>query len=214
MNIVLLGAPASGKGTQSEKIISEFNFFHVSTGDIIRSNINNQTEYGIKSKKFVNEGKLVPYSLIIDMISAFLKENKMHKKIIWDGFPRTIIQAKELDKLLQKNGQKVDIVFYLKVSKHIARERIVNRVVCPKCKRSYSLKFLTPLRRKKCPIDDEFLVKRLDDDLSKFDTRLEVYNLQTKILLQHYKNVAVEIDANSSSEDAWNKIKEHIIDYD
>jgi adenylate kinase len=82
MNIVLIGAPASGKGTQSEKIINEFNFFHVSTGDIIRNNINNQTEYGIKSKEFVSKGKLVPYSLIIDMIGAFLKENKAYKRII------------------------------------------------------------------------------------------------------------------------------------
>jgi adenylate kinase len=105
-----------------------------------------------------------------------------------------------LDKLLHKNGEKVDIVFYLKVSKHIARERMVNRVVCPKCKRSYSLKFLTPAKTKKCLVDGASLVKRLDDDLSKFDTRLEIYNLQTKLILQHYKHVVVEIDANSSDE--------------
>ncbi len=213
MNIILLGAPASGKGTQSENIIKEFNFFHLSTGDIIRTNIDNQTEYGIKCKKYVQNGKLVPYSLLIDMINDFLRNNKKNKNIIWDGFPRTIEQAISLDEILKKNQQQVDIVFYLNVNEHVALDRIINRVVCPKCKSSYNLKHNIPKNPNFCDFDNHHLIKRSDDDVSKFKTRLVDYNTLTKKLLSYYKKKIIKIDSNVDNEIIWKIIRDAINDY-
>ncbi len=208
MNLILLGAPASGKGTQSIKIIKEFGFLHISTGDIIRSNINNQTEFGIKVKKISESGKLVPDSLIINMVSEHLK-NLKSGNLIWDGFPRTIFQAESLDVILKKNNSKIDLVINFDVLETKIIERVVNRRICTKCGESYNLISNKPKTNGKCNLDNADLYIRKDDTLEKIKVRLEQYKTSTMPLINYYKKSGklIKIDANENEETIWTKVK-------
>lgn len=128
LNIVIFGAPGSGKGTQSEKIIAEYGVAHISTGDVLRGEIKNNTELGKIAAQYINEGKLVPDSLIIDMLAATLDaKGKDIKGVIFDGFPRTIAQAEALDKMLAERGEKVSTVIGLEVEDAELIKRIILR---------------------------------------------------------------------------------------
>ena len=135
-NIIIFGAPGSGKGTQSDKIIAEFGVAHISTGDVLRSEINAQTDLGRTASTYIQEGKLVPDSLIIDMLAKKLdklvkeittSEGNMLPGVIFDGFPRTIAQAEALDKMLEERGEKVNVVIGLEVDDKELIKRIVER---------------------------------------------------------------------------------------
>ena len=128
LNIVIFGAPGSGKGTQSDKIIAEYGVAHISTGDVLRGEIKNNTELGQIAAKYINDGKLVPDSLIIDMLAATLDaKGKDIKGVIFDGFPRTIPQAEALDKMLAERGEKVSTVIGLEVEDEELIKRIILR---------------------------------------------------------------------------------------
>ena len=128
LNIVIFGAPGSGKGTQSDKIIAEYGVEHISTGDVLRGEIKNNTELGKTAAMYINDGKLVPDSLIIDMLAATLDaKGKDIKGVIFDGFPRTIAQAEALDSMLEERGQKVDVVIGLEVDDAELISRIIAR---------------------------------------------------------------------------------------
>lgn len=208
MNLILLGPPASGKGTQSNLLLKNFDFIHFSTGEIIRKNINNQTEFGIKFKKIVNSGKLVPDSLIIDIVKNYLK-NDLDKNIIFDGFPRTLKQAKFLDDFLIKNNQKIDIVINFELSYNILLKRALSRMICQKCGSLYNSITNKPKVAKICDFDKCKIVVRNDDDEKKIALRLKEYNNLTVPLIKYYedKKILYKINSNNNHLDVFNKIK-------
>lgn len=134
-NIILLGAPGSGKGTQSEHLVKQFGFTHLSTGNIIRDNINRKTPSGLLCQQYSEQGKLVPDDLIIEMVEQHLQT--ISGDLIWDGFPRTITQAEKLDQLLQKLNSKIDHTLYFEIDERKLVDRIVGRLTCPTCGRAY-----------------------------------------------------------------------------
>ena len=127
MNIVIFGPPGAGKGTQSKFIVNKFNLYQLSTGDLLRNEIRNKTELGSKISSIMNSGELVSDKIVGDLIEKFVSQDEYKNKIIFDGYPRTLIQAKNLDNLLKKYDQKIDIVLKLSVSLETVKERILER---------------------------------------------------------------------------------------
>ncbi|AKX34593.1 adenylate kinase [Spiroplasma litorale] len=195
MNILLLGAPGSGKGTQSEFLCEKNNYIHLSTGDLFRKNIGNETELGVLAKSYINKGILVPDEVTNKMVEEYLKDNS--DNVIFDGYPRNVEQAKELDKMLNSINKMLNCVVYLDIDDSVLIDRIVNRVVCPVCKRSYHLINRKPKVANKCDFDNADLQSREDDKLDKVSKRLETYNNQTKPLIDFYKDRLIKINANN-----------------
>ena len=162
-NLVIFGAPGSGKGTQSENLINHYGLFHISTGDVLRSHIKGGTELGKTASAYINEGKLIPDELMIDILENVLEENpeKTEKGVIFDGFPRTIEQAKALKEMLEKRNARVDVVIGLDVPE----EELVDRLL----KRGQES-------------------GRSDDNLETIKKRLDVYHNQTSPLRDYYIN--------------------------
>ena len=138
MIIIMLGAPASGKGSVAEILSNKYDIPAISTGDIFRKNISEKTELGEKAKTYMDKGLLVPDDITVNMITSRLNEPDVENGVILDGFPRTVNQAELLDKILEENGSKVDIVVNLQSKEDELLTRIVNRRVCPKCKAVYN----------------------------------------------------------------------------
>jgi len=161
LNLVLFGPPGAGKGTQAEFLIDTFNLIHLSTGDLLRSEIENETELGLEAKKFMDKGELVPDSVVIGMIKSKLETNPDAKGFIFDGFPRTVAQAEELDALLEENKTPVSGMFSLEVEKEELVKRLLNRGLTS---------------------------GRSDDaDESVIENRINVYNKKTSPLIDYYK---------------------------
>ncbi|AGM24800.1 adenylate kinase [Spiroplasma chrysopicola] len=205
-NIILLGAPGSGKGTQSEHLIKEYGFHHLSTGDIIRKNIHDNTEYGQLCKKYSEEGKLVPDDIMIAMVEDHLKN--LQGSIIWDGFPRTINQAQKLDELLAKLGRKINHTLYFEIDESKIIARITGRRICPKCGKTYHLTALPPKQAGLCDFDGSTLIQRADDSADKITVRLVAYHKDTAPLVAYYlhqQNLTV-IDADMTGNAVWDQI--------
>lgn len=211
MNIILLGAPGSGKGTQAEKLVERNGFIQFSTGDIFRKHIREQTALGIEAAKFMNAGKLVPDDVTNKMVAEELKTR--HDGLIFDGYPRTIDQAEALKKTLKELGVGIDKVFYIDVDQKILLDRIAGRLICPICKRSYHIKNRPPKVAGICDYDGAKLEQRPDDQPDKVKIRLEAYEKQTAPLINYYKDneVTIHIPAHEiSSEDTYEIIKKEL----
>ena len=187
MIIIMLGAPASGKGSVAEILSNKYDIPAISTGDIFRKNISEKTELGEKAKTYMDKGLLVPDDITVNMITSRLNEPDVENGVILDGFPRTVNQAELLDKILEENGTKVDIVVNLQSKEDELLTRIVNRRVCPKCKAVYN----TVLHPSKvdgiCDKCGSELVQRDDDTLEKAKNRLVVYQEQTTPVAKYYE---------------------------
>ena len=144
MKIIMLGAPGAGKGTQAKKIAQEFGIPHISTGDIFRENIKNNTELGIKAKEYIDQGLLVPDELVMDLIIDRFKANDCKDGYVLDGFPRTIYQAEALDKKLKNKNESIDHVINIEVSDELIVRRMSGRRACLNCGRTYHIKTLKP----------------------------------------------------------------------
>ena len=140
LNIVIFGAPGSGKGTQSERIVEKYGINHISTGDVLRAEIKNGTELGKTAKGYIDQGQLIPDELMIDILASVFDSFKDSKGVIFDGFPRTIAQAEKLDEILAEEGKKVDLVVDLDSPKQEILDRIVTRRICPDCKAVFNTK--------------------------------------------------------------------------
>lgn len=186
MNIMLLGAPGSGKGTLAEKLIKNQGFNQMSTGDLMRKEINDQTPLGIECARYMNEGKLVPDEVTMGIVKNFLMDN--HNQLIFDGIPRTLNQAKILEENLFELNSKIDKVIYIDVPTEILLERISGRLICPKCKVSYHMLTRKPKVEWVCDNDQTELVRRPDDAPEKVKVRLEAYTNETAPLVDYYKN--------------------------
>ena len=186
MIIIMLGAPGTGKGTIAGILTKELGIPQVSTGDIFRKHIKEQTELGKLAEKYISNGKLVPDDVTIGLVENRLKEPDVQNGIILDGFPRTVKQAEELDKMLEKDGKQVDLVVNLTTPEDEIIERIVNRRICPNCKTVYNLILNPPKQEGICDKCGEKLVQRKDDNKETVKQRFNSYIEQTSPLVDYY----------------------------
>jgi adenylate kinase len=182
MNIILLGAPGAGKGTQAENISNSLNIPAISTGNIIREALKNGTQTGLRAKSFMDEGKLVPDAVVIEIIKERLTKGDCKNGFILDGFPRTVPQAEELDKM----GVAIDKVIEIYVPDEKITERMAGRRVCENCGASYHILFKKPKNGLVCDIDGGKLIQRVDDKPETVLARLKVYHEQTEPLKGYY----------------------------
>ena len=178
MNIVMMGAQGTGKGTVAGILKEELNIPHISTGDIFRKNIKEETELGKIATKYADEGKLVPDEVTNAMVKERLNESDCENGFILDGYPRTIAQAEELDKMLEEKGKKLDLVVYLKTPTEEIVERVMARRECPKCKAVYNMILNKPK-------------KRVDDTEEKLKTRLNIFFTETEPVINFYKGKGI-----------------------
>src|SRR6056297_392441 len=209
MRLILLGPPGAGKGTQAEGIKKEFNIPHISTGDIFRENIKNNTELGKKAQEYMNKGLLVPDELVVDLVKDRLSKEDCKKGFLLDGFPRTIEQAKALDKVLDKINQKLDRAININVDEEILVERIVGRRICKDCKATYHVKFNPPKVEGTCDKCGGELYQRDDDKEETVEKRIKVYNEQTQPLIDYYDSKDLLLNINGEQE--IQKVLEDII---
>ncbi|MEG0918626.1 MAG: adenylate kinase [Anaerovoracaceae bacterium] len=189
MNLILLGPPGAGKGTQAVRIVEKFNVPHISTGDIFRKNIKEGTELGKRAKAYMDKGELVPDSLVIEIATDRLTEDDCKDGFLLDGFPRTVEQAVALDGFLGKIGKKIDHVLDIDVNDEELMVRLIGRRVCKGCGASYHVTNMPPKTEGVCDKCGAELIQRADDTESTVANRIEVYNKQTMPLLDYYDKV-------------------------
>lgn len=202
MRIILLGAPGAGKGTQAKRLSAKYNLLHISTGDIFRENIKNETEIGKLAKSFIDKGQLVPNEVTVEIVKERLeKEDCVKQGYLLDGFPRNIEQAIELDKF-----SKIDVVLNIDVDFAKLIKRITGRRVCPKCGASYHVSTLNG--KSTCSECNTFLVLRDDDNEETVTKRIEVYSKQTAPLIKYYEEQGklVTVDGNAEIDETFNQI--------
>ena len=187
LNIILMGPPGAGKGTQATRIIDEFHIPHISTGDIFRENISKGTELGLKAKAIIERGDLVPDDLTIDLVRSRLSQDDCKAGYLLDGFPRTIAQAEALKAMGPEIGRPVTLVVDITVPDEILMQRIAGRRVCPKCGASYNIHSMKPAKEGICDRCGAELIQRKDDNPESFQIRLDNYYAQTAPLVDFYK---------------------------
>jgi len=212
MRLVLLGAPGAGKGTQAKKIAQKFKISHISTGNILRNEINNDTELGRKACNFVKQGKLVPDEMIIEIIKKELEGKRSVKGFLMDGFPRNLKQAKMFQDLLDSIGTKLDSVINIDVSKDEIIKRLTSRRTCQSCNNTCSINDLKDIGTAKCPECGGDLIKRRDDEIEVVTERLNVYEKETKPLIDYYRehNLLVNIDGTGLENQVTERVLKHL----
>jgi adenylate kinase len=186
MRIILFGPPGVGKGTQAKLLVEEFHSIHISTGDLLREAVKSQTPLGVKAKSFMDAGNLVPDEVVIGLIEEVLKSDEAQQNFILDGFPRTVPQAKALDVLFEKLDIRLDAVFSLQVDHEEIVRRLDQRRMCRNCGRIYTVSRIGTDARN-CPHCGGELYQREDDKPGPVRRRLEVYQAQTKPLIEYYR---------------------------
>ena len=205
---ILLGPPGAGKGTQAARIVAKFNIPHISTGDIFRENIKNGTELGKKAQEYMNKGQLVPDDLVIEIATDRLLNDDCKNGFILDGFPRTVYQAEALDKFLCEHDMPLSKVINLEVGEQVLMERLTGRRVCKKCGASFHVINMPPKTEGICDNCGSELIQRADDNAETAKNRIDVYNEQTKPLVDYYEkagNIA-NIDGAAPLEEALGNI--------
>lgn len=198
MIVVFLGPPGAGKGTQAQRLVEEKGFIHISTGDLLREAVKNQTPLGLKAKEYMDRGELVPDDLIVALIKEKLPDEG---NVILDGFPRTVAQAEALEKMLKESGKKLDAVILFEVPDEVVIERLSGRRIDPKTGKVYHIKYNPP------PEGVE-VIQRDDDREEVIKNRLEVYRKQTQPLVDYYKEKGLlkVIDATKSPEEVYKQL--------
>lgn len=200
MKLVILGPPGAGKGTQADYIIKKYNIPHISTGDIFRENIKNETELGKKASSYMEKGLLVPDELVIDLVEDRIAKDDCKEGFLLDGFPRTVQQAVSLDAILDKSGKKLDRVINIKVEPELLIERAVGRRVCKTCGATYHIRFNPPREEGYCDNDHSKLVQRPDDTEETVKTRIGVYFDQTAPLIDYYQAQGLLLDVDGAQD--------------
>ncbi|MBC1480869.1 adenylate kinase [Listeria seeligeri] len=186
MKLVLMGLPGAGKGTQAEQIVEKYNIPHISTGDMFRAAMKNNTELGKKAKSFMDNGDLVPDEVTNGIVRERLAEDDAKNGFLLDGFPRTVEQAKELENILSDLGTELDAVINIDVEKDVLMKRLTGRWICRTCGKTYHEIYNPPKVAGKCDLDGGELYQREDDKKETVENRLNVNMKQTKPLLDFY----------------------------
>jgi adenylate kinase len=200
MRLVFLGAPGVGKGTQAELVASRFHRPRISTGDILREAVRNETEWGLQAKACMDQGKLVPDAVVVGIVKEKLAEPVCIEGFVLDGFPRTVPQAEELTRLLDSRGLRLDRVINVLVPREEIVRRLGGRRSCAKCQAVYHVEFAPPQRAGLCDRCGSGLIQRSDDDKETVEARLAVYEAQTLPLVNYYreKRILSELDGSGS----------------
>ena len=208
MNIIMLGAPGAGKGTISTRLNENFNLPHISTGDIFRENIKNETELGKLAKSYIDSGKLVPDEVTTNLILNRIEKDDCKNGYILDGFPRNLVQAEGLEKSLLNNSKKIDYVIYVFADENKIVDRLTGRRVCEKCGTPYHIRTLKSKVEGICDLCGGKLIQRKDDTEEVIRDRLKVYNEQTKPLIDYYrkKGILREVDGFDTVENVFNNV--------
>ncbi|MFO1087349.1 MAG: adenylate kinase [Reyranellaceae bacterium] len=209
MNIILLGPPGAGKGTQAQRLQSERGMIQLSTGDMLRAAVASGSELGRKAKGIMEKGELVPDELMVGLIEDRIAQPDCLKGFILDGFPRTEAQAQALDRMLDKKGKTLDRVVEMEVDEKALTERIVGRFSCAKCGTGYHDKFKRPKVDEVCDVcgSKEF-VRRKDDNAETMKTRMAAYRAQTEPLLPYYakRGVLRKVDGMAAMDEVYRQI--------
>ena len=210
MNLLITGLPGVGKGTQSENIVKKYNVKHLSTGNLFRNEIASKSDLGKELASYMNEGKLVPDELTINILKKELNKPDYESGFLLDGFPRTIAQAKALDEMLESNNITLNKVINLDLNEEVIIERLVNRMFCPNCQATFHKIFIKPQVDGICDNCGTELVQREDDKIESVTNRLEIAKEQTLPVVEYYnsKNMVttIEMDSNDSEEVVFTKI--------
>jgi adenylate kinase len=186
MNVVIFGPPGAGKGTQSKFIVKKFNLFQLSTGELLRNEIINKTQLGTSISSIMNSGNLVSDKIVSDLIEIYISNNDYNDRLIFDGYPRNISQAENLNLLLNKYNKKIDLVLKLSVSIDIIKKRITGRSICSICGKIYN-EFFNPAPINANCCSSKYLQKRSDDTLDIAISRYENYEKNIKPVTDFYK---------------------------
>jgi len=211
VNIVIFGPPGAGKGTQAQNIIKKFNLYQVSSGDILRNEIKKKSDIGKKVENIISKGDFATDDIINDLIKKVIINPNYRNRIIFDGYPRNINQAKKLELILNSDNQSIDYIFFLKVSRKELEKRILGRVTCEKCNKIFNKIYdLNQIQNHHC--GSQYLVKRQDDNKDVIINRYDEYMKQTKSVLDFYssRSYFYELDGSEKIDVISSKI-EHII---
>ena len=210
MNLILMGLPGAGKGTQAEKIIDAYGIPHISTGDMFRAAIKNETALGLEAKSYMDKGALVPDEVTNGIVKERLAEPDTEKGFLLDGFPRTIEQAEALDAMLKDLNKQIDAVIDIHVGEEVLVERLAGRFICRNCGATYHVTFAPPAKTGICDVCGAELVLRDDDKPETVQKRLSVYHEQTQPLIDYYKEKGVlhSVDGTKDMEEVFQSITE------
>tara|TARA_B100001971_G_scaffold209924_1_gene234377 strand:- start:705 stop:1346 length:642 start_codon:yes stop_codon:yes gene_type:complete len=207
VNIILFGPPGAGKGTQSQYLVESCNYTQISTGDLLRDEIKKNTELGKEILSKVDVGDFVNDEIVNSLIDEIVSNKKYHNKLIFDGYPRNISQAKNLDNIMSKNNQSIGAIIYLDVTRDIIEKRILGRIVCEKCNVTLNEYFDNDqIKNHKC--GNEYLKKRKDDNSKTIINRYDTFVKETNPLLDYYskKTTFYKVDASVKIEEITAKI--------
>lgn len=210
MRIVLLGPPGAGKGTQAVMLSERLGYLHLSTGDILRENVKAKTAIGEKAKSFMEKGELVPDDMVIEMMLGKIKSSDRNKGFILDGFPRTIYQAKKIDAELNKLDLPISFVVYFETSLKTAVFRLTGRRLCKECGANYHVINMPPKKENVCDKCGGELYQRKDDNEATIQKRLEVFNNQTRELIDYYgeKGLLKKVSGDSDADAVYKELFE------
>ncbi|MBU0650685.1 adenylate kinase [bacterium] len=210
MRLIFLGAPGAGKGTQAQKLCEKKEIPHISTGDILREAVANKTQVGLAAKSYMDQGKLVPDEVVVNIVSERLQKPDCKKGFLLDGFPRSLKQAEELDNKLDELGLNIDKVIYFSVDEDEVVRRITGRRICSKCGENYHIESLKPKKDGICDKCSSELYQRNDDTAETVKKRLDVFKKESMPLVNYYKNKSLltEIVANKSIDEIFNEVIE------
>jgi adenylate kinase len=216
MQLVFLGAPGVGKGTQADKVAAQYGVMKISTGDLLREAVRDQTKLGLEAKGYMDQGRLVPDSVVIGLVQDKLADPRYTKGFILDGFPRTVPQAEALSTVLDAQGIRLDRVINFRVSREDVVRRLSGRRSCPKCQATYHVEWAPPKRGNLCDRCGEALIQRSDDQREAIETRLKVYEEQTAPLISFYekKNLLSHLDGAGAVESVYHDLTKVLAAHD
>ncbi|MBQ6217538.1 MAG: adenylate kinase [Erysipelotrichaceae bacterium] len=208
MNLLIIGAPGAGKGTMSDLLIDNYHLVHVSTGDMLRAAVKAGTPVGLKAQEYMNKGALVPDEVIHDIIVERLSQDDVNDGFLFDGYPRTLAQAEDLDLILKQINKKIDRVINLDIEDEELIKRITGRRLCPTCGEIFNIYYKAPAKEGICDKCGAELIQRKDDNLESLTVRLEEYHKNTQPVIEYYE--AADIVSHINAKQGVNEVYEDI----